>query len=73
MPCVDAPTNRAGGVGNTRRKKTKTKTRTYLQNRNRLTDIVVAKGGCGEGGKDWEFGITRCQVKKEQREKWGLF
>ena len=37
--------------------------RTYLQNRNRLTDIenrlVVAKGG---GGKDWEFGVSRCKL-----------
>ena len=32
-------------------------------NKNRLTDIedrlVVAKGGLGRGGKDWEFGISR--------------
>ena len=70
MPCGDAPTKRAGGVGNTRKLKKKNM---YLQNRNRLTDIVVAKGGCGKEGKDREFGITRCKLKKRQRKKWGLF
>ena len=37
---------------------------TYLQNR--LTDIqnrlVVAKGEGAGGGKDWEFGISRCKL-----------
>ena len=36
----------------------------YLRNRNRLADIenrlVVAKGE--GGGKDWEFGISRCKL-----------
>ena len=35
-------------------------------NKNRLTDIedrlVVAKGEGVEGGKDWEFGISRCKL-----------
>ena len=35
----------------------------YLRNKNRLIDIenrlVVAKGGGGRGGKEWEFGISR--------------
>ena len=35
----------------------------YLQNKNRLTDIVnrlvVAKGERRWGGMDWEFGISR--------------
>ena len=39
---------------------------TYLQNRNRLTDIEnrlgVAKGEAGGGGKDWEFGVSRCKL-----------
>ena len=39
---------------------------TYLRNRNRLTDIenrlLVAKGEGGRGGKDWEFGISRCKL-----------
>ena len=38
----------------------------YLQNKNRLTDIVnrlvVAKGERRWGGKDWEFGISRCKL-----------
>ena len=37
---------------------------TYLQSRNRLTDtedkLVIAKGE--RGGKDWEFGISRCKL-----------
>jgi len=40
--------------------------RTYLQNRNRFRDIenrfVVAKREEGGGGKDWEFGISRCKI-----------
>ena len=40
---------------------------TYLWNRNRLTDIenrlAVASGEVGVGGgKDWEFGISRCKL-----------
>ena len=39
---------------------------TYPQNRNRLTDIenrlVVAKEEGNGGGKDWEFGISRCKL-----------
>jgi len=39
---------------------------TYPQNRNRLTDIenrlMVAKGEGGRGGKEWEFGISRCKL-----------
>ena len=38
---------------------------TYLWDRNGLTDtenrLVVASGG-GEGGIDWDFGISRCTV-----------
>ena len=38
---------------------------TYLWSRNRLTDIenrlVVAKGE-GRGGKDWEFGVSKCKL-----------
>ena len=38
---------------------------TYLQNRNRLK-VREETCGChevaGRGGKDWEFGITRCKL-----------
>ena len=37
-----------------------------VQTRNRFIDIdnrlVVAKGDGGKGGKDWEFGVSRCKL-----------
>ena len=38
----------------------------YLLNKNRLADIenrlVVAKGEGRGGGKEWEFGVSRCKL-----------
>ena len=52
-------------------------TRTYLWNRNRLTDIenrlVVAKGEGDGGGKDWEFGISRCKLLGWPKTAFGFF
>ena len=39
------------------------KTETHSQTQNRL---VVANGG-GVGGKDWEFGISRCKLLYEKQ------
>ena len=40
-------------------------TNEHIYKTNRLTDIenrlVVAKGEEGEGGMDWEFGVSRCK------------